>query len=310
MRTLKYGLSIAAGLLIYTAVLQRPWALAMASKATGGDVPCSWAKLSTLPFSWERLQTLQKKDRQQLKIEQTDDRLWIELIHTSTRSFWIKKSGTLMDGPALLGYVIAEQEWISEAATDYNVRPGDVVVDVGAHIGTFGDDALRKGAAKVVMVEPDPVNLECIRRNFAAEIASGKVIVAPVGAWSKTDILRFKTGVANSGTGTFTGEGESDHQEIQVPVRRLDDILESAGISHVDFIKMDIEGAEREALKGAIKTLAQSKPRLMMDMYHRPDDDVVLPRLIMEANPAYRPFCAVCSPGSDNRMVPYATFFK
>src|SRR5207248_1330379 len=84
-----------------------------------------------------------------------------------------------------------------ESEQGRGVRPGDIVVDVGAHIGTFGDDALRRGASRVIMVEPDPLNLECIRRNFRDEIAAGRVVVIPEGAWSKTDSLNFEIGVAN-----------------------------------------------------------------------------------------------------------------
>ena len=54
-------------------------------------------------------------------------------------------------------------------------------------------------------------------------------------------------------------------------------MLRAVGVAKVDFIKMDIEGAERDALKGAAQTLKTYKPRLMLDMYHRPDDAVVLP---------------------------------
>ena len=82
------------------------------------------------------------------------------MFDTATRPFWIKKNGTDLDGEHLLAFVIAEQQWISEAAPDCSVRKTDVVLDIGAYIGTFGDDALRRGATKAIMVEPDPVNVE------------------------------------------------------------------------------------------------------------------------------------------------------
>ena len=76
---------------------------------------------------------------------------------------------------------------------------------------------------------------------------------------------------------------------------------------------MDIEGAEREALRGAAATLRRYKPRLMLDSYHLKDDDVVLPAVIHELNPGYRSFCAICAPSrwaDDNRVVPYAVFYQ
>ena len=311
-RVLTYVPIALIALLTSLVAAQTTWAVALISKATTGTIPCPWAKLLAFPASTRRFVELQKQVKAELHVDQTEGSL--ERISTPTRPFWIKKAGSDLDGFSLLAYVIAEQQWISEYSQEYSVRRGDVVVDVGAHIGTFGDDALRRGAARVVMVEPDPVNVECIRRNFASEIAAGRVIVIPEGAWSKTDTLKFSIGEANSGTGSFVvmEEGRQNHQDLQVPVRPLDDMLRRAGIDHVDFIKMDIEGAEREALKGAAKTLAASKPRLMMDMYHLKDDAVVLPPLIEGANPGYRSYCSVCSVSrwdGDNRIIPYATFF-
>jgi FkbM family methyltransferase len=142
------------------------------------------------------------------------------------------------------------------------VQSGDVVVDVGAHVGTFGDDALRRGASKVILIEPDPVNVECIRRNFAQEIAGGRVIVVPEGAWSSRSTLKFSTGVSNSGTGSFVVQEEGS-KTLSIPVRPLDDILAGLGIGKIDYIKIDIEGAEREALKGARQTLRRWRPVLM-----------------------------------------------
>ena len=88
------------------------------------------------------------------------------MFDAATRPFWIKKNEADPDGQHLLDFVIAEQQWISESSADRGVRKNDLVLDIGAHIGTFGDDAPRRGAPKVIMVEPDPVNVECIWRNL------------------------------------------------------------------------------------------------------------------------------------------------
>ncbi len=311
VRWLKFAAAISLGLVAAALVDRQPWITTLVTKLVGQNVSCPWSELILQPWSAYRFRVLRKRVKQQLSIIQTDERLAIELIHTPTRSFWIKKAGSRMDGRMLLANVLAEQEWISESARGLGVRPGDVVVDVGAHVGTFGDDALRHGAARVVMVEPDPVNVECIRRNFAQEIAAGKVIVVPEGAWSRTAVLRFRVGISNSGTGSFVSS-EAGRPEVMVPVRPLDEILPSVGVGNVHFIKMDIEGAEREALMGAARTLAHYKPRLMIDMYHLHDDEFLLPQIIAAANPTYRRTCAACSRSREEdagRIIPYATFF-
>ena len=192
------------------------------------------------------------------------------------------------------------------------MKPGDVVVDVGAHIGTFDDDALKRGASKCILIEPDPVNVEGIRRNFPREIEQGKIVIVPEGAWSSRSTLEFAEGVGNSGTGSFVLH-EKGARMITVPVRPLDEMLSDLGVGRVNYIKMDIEGAEREALKGAAVTLLRWKPVLMLDSYHRSDDAVVLPQVIHQANAAYQPSCALCSPdrlGSQTRLVPYAMFYR
>jgi FkbM family methyltransferase len=312
MRILKTSIAVLVGLMIYAAVFQRQLAVAMVSKATGGNQPCPWPQLARYPWAAARFAELQQEAESQLKVEREDSELGIQLIHTTGRSFWIKKAGEQMNGESTLAYILAEQTWISEASPKDVVRPGDVVIDVGAHIGTFDDDALRRGASKCILIEPDPVNVECIRRNFPREIAEGKIVIVPEGAWSSRSTLEFSEGVGNSGTGSFVLH-EQGARMISVPVRPLDEMLSELGLGRINYIKMDIEGAEREALKGAAGTLLRWKPVLMLDSYHRSDDDVVLPRVIHEANAAYQPSCALCSPdrlGSQERLVPYAVFYR
>jgi FkbM family methyltransferase len=312
MRALKIGLAGLLGIAIYAAVLQRPVATAMISKAAGGDQPCPWPALLRYPWAVQDFAATQQEVESQLTVEREDPILPIQLIRTKGRSFWIKKAGSDREGKSTLAYVLAEQEWISRYAGKDTVQPGNVVVDVGAHIGTFDDDALRRGASKLILIEPDPLNVECIRRNFPKEIAEGRVIIVPEGAWSSRSTLEFSTGVSNSGTGSFVRH-ENGSQTMSVPVRPLDEILADLGIAKIDYIKMDIEGAEREALKGAYKTLRGSKPVLMMDHYHLPDDAIVLPRVILEGNPQYQASCNLCSPdmlGGTNRLIPYAVFYR
>jgi hypothetical protein len=56
----------------------------------------------------------------------------------------------------------------------------------------------------------------------------------------------------------------------------------------VDFIKMDIEGSEREAVAGAAGTIRRHHPRMALCVYHLPDDAVVIPRLVTGISPQYR----------------------
>jgi hypothetical protein len=65
-------------------------------------------------------------------------------------------------------------------------------------------------------------------------------------------------------------------------------MIADLGVERVAFIKMDIEGAERLALAGARKILERFAPRMVLCIYHREDDPVVLPQLARELQPRYR----------------------
>ena len=62
----------------------------------------------------------------------------------------------------------------------------------------------------------------------------------------------------------------------------------SIGLDRVDFIKMDIEGAERHAVAGARQTIARFAPRMALSVYHRPDDPEVIRELVLSARPTYQ----------------------
>jgi FkbM family methyltransferase len=288
-----------------------PWGVAITQKALGRDSPCPWGQLLAAPWALRRFEQLQLEMATAVRPLESDAQFGITRYSTPTRSFWIPDSGRLMGGAKLLAYVLAEQVWLGERAPERMVKAGDVVMDIGAHIGTFGDDALRRGVARVIMIEPDPVNQECIRRNFAEELASGRVVLVPEGAWSSESTLDFHVGVGNSGNGSFV-VAESDSTVLKVPVRPVDQMVTRLGLAQLDFVKIDIEGAEREALAGARDTLRRFRPRIMLDAYHLPDDHEVLPRVIRAADAGYEAYCAACAFGrhiEDRRLIPYSLFF-
>lgn len=164
------------------------------------------------------------------------------------------------------------------------VRKGDVVFDVGAHLGTFTRVALRRGARHVVAFEPNPVNAACFRRTFAPEITTGRVRLVEAAVWHSPGVLAFEFG-GSSQMGTVSTSGRRQVQAVT-----LDQIVDELRLERVDFIKMDIEGAERHALAGARRLLAADRPRLAVCIYHGPDDPDVIPQSIRAANATYRSF--------------------
>ena len=84
-------------------------------------------------------------------------------------------------------------------------------------------------------------------------------------------------------------ESRSD-RAVTVRAVTLDGLVDELKLDRVDFIKMDIEGAERHALAGASRLLAAYKPRLAICIYHAADDPDVVPRVVLAANDNYQTF--------------------
>lgn len=190
------------------------------------------------------------------------------------------------------------------------VRAGDIVLDCGAHVGVFTHQALKMGAEKVIAVDPDPTQVECLRRNFSAEIASGRVIVIPKGVWSSEGSMTLNVGDQNSGTSSLVFK--TGQRDIEVPTTTIDQLVTDLNLPRIDFIKFDIEGAEREALRGAANTLRNHKPRILLESAHREDDLEVLPSIITDIRPDYTPTCGPCGYDSEQQtnIIPHHVFFE
>jgi FkbM family methyltransferase len=208
---------------------------------------------------------------------------------------------------ASLPLMLAEQENRLYGSGDRGVRRGDIVLDCGANVGAFTRTALRAGAEVVVAIEPAPDNLQCLRRTFASEVKKGRVVVYPKGVWDKNDTLRLEV----------TGNSENDtlvlHPDAStgwmVPLTTIDQIVVELRLPRVDFIKMDIEGAEKWALRGGRKTLLQYRPRLSIATEHLPDDATAIPASVRAIAPQYRQECGPCYARFKNPAQPDVIYF-
>lgn len=195
----------------------------------------------------------------------------------------------------VLPFNLAEQAMQIYGTGEQGVHSGDVVLDCGANVGVFAREALDAGAAKVVAIEPAPENVEVLRRNFQEEIASGRVVVYPKGVWDKDDILTLKIDPENSAADTFVIDRKEATGSVQVPLTTIDKLSAELELPRVDYIKMDIEGAEPNALRGARRTIEKWKPRLSISAYHQPDHPQVIPQIVRETRSDYRMECGPCA---------------
>lgn len=175
-----------------------------------------------------------------------------------------------------IGGVIVEEICRIYQRAPVEIRPGDIVVDLGAHLGAFARVALNAGAKLVVAFEANVANAECFRRTFQDEIAQGRVVLVASPVWSERCTVLF------SGQG-LVGQVSDEGDPRQAVT--IDDVVRELGVPRVDFIKTDIEGAERHALKGAAHVLSYYAPRLAVSSYHYPEDPAVLRDIVLGFHP-------------------------
>lgn len=175
----------------------------------------------------------------------------------------------------------------TDGAFDVTVKEGDVVIDAGAWIGDFSAYAAAK---KAVCYAFEPLSeTYALLQATAAMNNTDKIYIVPVDKG-----LSDKIGWASMDTcGDASGEGArlenvaTKAEKGGIAVTTIDEFVQEQGLQRVDFIKADIEGAERDMLRGARETLKRFAPKLAICTYHLPDDPQVLEQIIKEANPDY-----------------------
>jgi FkbM family methyltransferase len=146
------------------------------------------------------------------------------------------------------------------------VRPGDHVVDVGAHLGAY---TLRLARAvgpqgHVTAIEPDRAHVEALRRSVLENGFRDRTTIVAAAAADAAGTARLRSPGAGSSSAHARIVSTDDHSSgDSVPVVRIDDVIETP----VQFVKMDVEGAEARALRGAWRVLASSRPVLLVELH-------------------------------------------
>lgn len=151
-------------------------------------------------------------------------------------------------------------------------------VDCGALDGNTSIIANKwlKAIENIWIFEPDKQNIEKCRENLSKLRCNIEIINKAV--WSCNTVLKFN----ESGNG-MSGVDESGEQSVEATY--LDSVLKK---NNKLYIKMDIEGAELQALQGAEKTIRGCKPNLAICVYHKTKDIEEIPLLLLKYNPDYK----------------------
>jgi FkbM family methyltransferase len=245
---------------------------------------------------------LLRQFRQSIRVVQRDAAAGLELWDTPAGQIWTAANDQIL--PVLL----VEQHEQIYGSGDRAVHPGDVVLDCGANIGMFSRTAIASGARLVVAIEPAPQTLACLRRNMAKEIADGRVVVYPKGVWDKDAFLDLTVDDLNAGSNSLV-LAPGHKSTVRVPLTTIDQIVQELHLARVDFIKMDIEGAEKMALAGARQTIQHFRPRMAISSEHLADDTTKIPAEVSRIRPDYRLEFADCEDEGDRVQPLVIQFF-
>jgi FkbM family methyltransferase len=155
----------------------------------------------------------------------------------------------------------------------FNPAQGNIMVDVGAHIGAYTIMASKhvgeKG--KVIAIEADPANFKILERNIKLNHLTN-VIALNIAAFSNQTKLKLYLPEQQSGRTIYntviSSRAVKEHPFVEVKADTLDRLLNLEGFQTIDWLKIDVEGGEYDVLKGAHNTISKSKGLSLMVEVH------------------------------------------
>ena len=193
---------------------------------------------------------------------------------------------------AILFRLTYDNRYLKSVATDdteylelfNSLDESEVVVDCGGYVGDTLEDYLsyNKPPQKYLIFEPDRKNMEGLMANIKRLKAEDYTEIYSAGVGEKAGILYIN----NEAGAASQLEEKNENSLYAVDIVSID----SLNRNDITFIKMDIEGAEPGAIKGASTTIAEQAPKLAICLYHTPTDLFEIPILIKKICPRYNNF--------------------
>lgn len=180
------------------------------------------------------------------------------------------RNGLVMNiRPLALDRFIINETWVHR---DYDpdhqsIKAGNVVIDLGAHIGTFTLYAARLGA-KVFAVEPSPDSFALLERNITTNHFTKNVTAINQAVDPNQQYLTLNLNEINPGMNTSFGRTQN---QVRVKALSLRDLFSTYNIVHCDLLKCDIEGGEYENLYTLTDDLFQRIDRIYLEFHHLTD---------------------------------------
>ncbi len=142
---------------------------------------------------------------------------------------------------------------------DWTVAPGDVVLDVGAAYGSYAITALVSGASLVHTWNPSQEENGIYAESLFLNGWSNKAVIHSEGLWSRPGHLVEEN----------LSFSESEPRPGSFPVRTLDSY--DLGLTHIDWMKLDVEGAETEVLSGGLRLISAFRPKIVVEHHQFKD---------------------------------------
>lgn len=183
-----------------------------------------------------------------------------------------------------------------DAAAGAHPKPGDVAIDAG---GCWGETALwlahTVGAeGHVHTFEPAPRNRDLLSRNLQLNpLHANRVTVWDhvLGARRGETVWlanRMAAGATVRDELAKVHSWDQTDQALELRTEAIDELVLGGAIERVDFLKVDVEGADLGVLEGAAETIRRDRPRLAIACYHKPDDLVRIPDFVASLSVEYR----------------------
>ena len=181
--------------------------------------------------------------------------------------------GSIAIQPFERDVAVITQEIFVEQVYDrfYRLQNDDIVVDIGAHVGLF-TLKVAKSVKLVLAVEPHPFNYRLLTMNIALNKLEN---VIPVKLALSSYCGKAKLYLRSAGTHTLKGQifGLESGETLEVEVETLDRLIDELRLNKVTFVKIDVEGAELDVLKGSERVLTgNDRLFLAIAAYHYPEE--------------------------------------
>jgi FkbM family methyltransferase len=188
----------------------------------------------------------------------------------------------------LAEFILKQYEYTKINGEKIKAEKGDIVIDAG---GCYGDTALYFAHevgkdGQVFSFEFMPDNLEIFEKNMLLnKNLADKINLIEKPLWSESNKSAY---YVKYGPGTCITFAPTKRATGKVATITLDDFIDNMKIPKVNFIKMDIEGAEKCSLEGATETIKKFKPKLAIALYHKLSDFLQIPNFLDSLNLGYK----------------------